>query len=641
MSHDLRLQDYLRDTKLVQSRLIIALVIILLLSGVLIWRLFVLQIEQNERYNTLSQENRIRVVPLPPVRGQIYDRNGVLLAQNIPVYAIEVHPDRIDDMDAALDRVSRLVKVGPEELERFRKTLRTRPSFETQVLKSGLDDEEVARFAANQHLIEGIELTARLQRHYPLGAEMVHVVGYVGRISEADLGQIDKSAYRGTDYIGKLGVEERYEQTLLGKVGYERVETNAHGRIVRTLSSKKAVGGNDLQLSVDAGLQRHARELLGEFQGAVVALEPSTGSVLAFASNPGYDPNPFVEGISTQAYQALREDPARPLLNRALNGRYAPGSTIKPIFGMAALGNGRDANQTVYCPGYFTLPGSSRRYRCWKRQGHGTMNLHNAIVQSCDVYFYQLARSLGIEKLAAAMLDFNLGRTTGIDLVGEPSGLAPTPEWKQDVRGEVWYPGETISAGIGQGYILATPLQLAVATAKLANRGREIEPTIVRAVRHPSVAEGAMPHAFVDRDEVGPQESGETVQQVRPGGEYQEAYYRRIVGAMTDVVHGDRGTARGSGRGAEYRFAGKTGTAQVIGLAQGESYNENAIPKRFRDHALFIAFAPVENPQIAVAVIAENGGGGSRTAAPIARKLMDYYLVGPPEEEAVEVSDAS
>jgi len=641
LNEDLRLQDYLRDTKLVQSRLVVALVIVGLLTGVLAWRLFVLQIEHNERYNTLSQENRIRIVPLPPVRGQIYDRNGLLLAQNVPVYAIEVHPDRVDDMDSALDRVSRLVEVSPEEMERFRDRLRSRPGFESQVLKSGLADEEVARFAANQHLIEGVELTARLQRHYPLGPEMVHVVGYVGRISESDLERIDRAAYRGTDYIGKLGVEEHYENVLLGEVGYERVETNAHGRIVRTLSSKKSVGGSDLQLSVDTGLQRHARELLGEFQGAVVALEPATGAVLAFASNPGYDPNPFVEGISSQAYQALRQNPARPLLNRALNGRYAPGSTIKPIFAMAALEHGRDPAKATYCPGYFRLPGSSRRYRCWKRQGHGPMNLHDAIVQSCDVYFYQLARTLGIEKLADAMVGFNLGRKTGIDLMGEPSGLAPTPEWKQEIRGEPWYPGETISAGIGQGYILATPLQLATATAVLANRGEHVTPTLLKAIRLPSRGE-AGPHAFAESEALEAPAPVEPDAEVEAEHDHPPGNYERIIAAMTDVVHGDRGTARGSGRDAAYRFAGKTGTAQVIGLAQGERYDEDAIPKRFRDHALFIAFAPVDDPRIAVAVIAENGGGGSRTAAPIARKLMDYYLVGPPEEETtVEVSDAT
>lgn len=618
----LRLQDYLSDTKLVQSRLIVAGIVVLLMSCLLLWRLFDLQIVQNERFDTLSHDNRIRLVPLPPVRGQIYDRNGTALAQNLPVYAIEVYPDRVVDMEATLDRVSRMVSLKEEELKRFRAALRSRPGFEAQVLKSGLNDEEVARFSSNQHLIDGVELTARLQRYYPFGGEMVHVVGYVGRISEADLERIDQSAYRGTDFIGRLGIEERYEQELLGEVGYEEVETNAHGKIVRVVSSQKSVAGKDLYLSIDAGLQQAAREYLGDFRGAVVAVEPATGSVLAFVSNPVYDPNPFVEGISSRDYQALREHPGRPLLNRALNGRYAPGSTIKPVYAMGALENGVDPARSVYCPGYFTLPGSSRRYRCWKRQGHGQMNLHDAIVQSCDVYFYQLARNLGIEKLSEAMLRFGLGRTTGIDVNGESSGLAPTPEWKQNARGEVWYPGETISAGIGQGYTLVTPLQLAMATATIANRGKRMQPRIVDHTRD----------ASTDRTE---QNEPELLEQVDAGPDH----YRRVIDAMTDVLHGPRGTARGSAQGAEYRFAGKTGTAQVIGIAQGADYDEQGIAERFRDHALFISFAPVENPQIAVAVIAENGGGGSRTAAPIARKVMDYYLIGPPEE-APEPEDA-
>lgn len=611
----LRLQDYLSDTKLVQSRLIVAGIAVLLMSCLLLWRLFDLQIVQNERFDTLSHDNRIRLVPLPPVRGQIYDRNGTALAQNLPVYAIEVYPDRVADMDATLDRVSRMVSLKEEELKRFREALRSRPGFEAQVLKSGLSDEEVARFSSNQHLIDGVELTARLQRYYPFGGEMVHVVGYVGRISEDDLDRIDQSAYRGTDFIGRLGIEERYEEKLLGEVGYEEVETNAHGKIVRVVSSQKSVAGKDLYLSIDAGLQQAAREYLGDFRGAVVAVEPDTGSVLAFVSNPVYDPNPFVEGISGRDYQALREHPGRPLLNRALNGRYAPGSTIKPIYAMGALDNGVDPAKTTYCPGYFSLPGSSRRYRCWKREGHGHMNLHDAIVQSCDVYFYQLARNLGIEKLSEAMLRFGLGKSTGIDVNGESSGLAPTPEWKQNARGEVWYPGETISAGIGQGYTLVTPLQLAMATATIANQGRRMQPRVVDFMRD----------ASTDRTE---QNEPELLEQVDAGPDQ----YRRVIDAMTDVLHGPRGTARGSAQGAEYRFAGKTGTAQVIGIAQGAEYDEKGIAERFRDHALFISFAPVENPRIAVAVIAENGGGGSRTAAPIARKVMDYYLIGPPED---------
>ncbi|MBS1270390.1 MAG: Peptidoglycan D,D-transpeptidase MrdA [Gammaproteobacteria bacterium] len=623
MKNDFRLQDYLHDTKLIQSRLIVTSVIVLLLAGSLLWRLFELQIVQNERFNTLSQENRIRYLPLAPARGQIYDRNGIPLAQNLPVYAVEVQPERVDDIESLLNRVSQLVVLSSEEVERFRETLRTRPRFETRVLKSGLSDEEVARFAANQPLIEGAELSARLQRHYPLGQELVHVVGYVGRISENDLARIDTAAYRGTDYIGKLGIEGRYEDVLLGKVGYKKVETNAHGKIVRVLSSKKSVAGSDLHLSVDANLQRAAREYLGEFQGAVVAVEPSSGAILAFVSNPVYDPNPFVEGIGSRDYQTLRQDPRRPLLNRALNGRYAPGSTIKPIFAMAALEHGRSPVKTTFCPGYFKLPGSSRRYRCWKRQGHGYMNLYNAIVQSCDVYFYQLARTLGIEKLSDAMVRFGLGRQTGIDLTGEPSGLAPTPEWKREVRGKPWYPGETISVGIGQGYTLVTPLQMAMATATLANRGKRMQPKIVAYMRDASTNQPQYEKPKM-LDRVDARSSD---------------YFRLIIDAMTDVVHGRRGTARRSGRGATYRFAGKTGTAQVIGIAQGESYDEQAIAKRFRDHALFISFAPVEDPKIAVAVIAENGGGGSRTAAPIARKVMDFYLVGPPEEE--KTSDAT
>lgn len=609
---DIRIQDYLSDTKVIQSRLIIATVVVLLLVCVLVWRLFVLQIDENERFNTLSQENRIRLVPLPPVRGQIYDRNGVPLAQNLPVYAIEVHPDQVKDMDATLDRVSQLVPLSDEEIRRFRDTLKTRPDFETQVLKSGLTDEEVARVAANQHLIDGVELTARLQRYYPLGPEMVDVVGYVGRISESDLKRIDRSAYRGTDYIGKLGIEERYEKELLGKVGYKEVETNAHGKVVRVLSEKKAVAGDDLYLSVDAGLQEAARKYLGEYRGAVVAVEPSTGAILAFVSNPVYDPNPFVEGISSRTYQALRQDPARPLLNRALNGRYAPGSTIKPIFGLAALQNGQSPEKTTFCPGYYTLPGSTHRYHCWKRQGHGHMNLHDAIAQSCDVYFYTVARSLGIEKLADFMNKFGYGRKTGIDLDGEPSGLAPTPEWKQRTRNQPWYPGETIIAGIGQGYTLVTPLQMAMATATIANRGKRMQPHLVAYSRD----------ASTDRTKYVKPKVLSRVQLNDPD------YFKTVINAMKDVVNGPHGTARRSGSGAKYLFAGKTGTAQVIGLDQGELTNA----ARFKDHALFIAFAPVDDPKIAVAVIAENGGGGSHTAAPIARKVLDYYLLGPPDK---------
>ena len=611
----LPLKDYLRETNLVQYRIIVAAVVVVLLVVGLLVRLHYLQVAQHQHYSTLSRDNRIRLVPIPPVRGQIYDRNGLLLAQNLPVYTLEVLPDAVPNMNRLLDEVEKLVQLDEEELERFRSLLRTRPKFEYQTLKVGLSDEEVARFAVNQHRLQGIDLRARLQRHYPLGPELVHVVGYVGRISEADLKRIDTTRYRGTDYIGKLGIEAHYESDLLGQVGHEEVETNAHGRVVRTLSRTEPRAGRNIHLNVDTGLQRAAREYLGEYEGAVVALEPRTGAVLAFASNPVYDPNPFVNGIDRKSYKLLRESSGRPLLNRALHGRYAPGSTIKGVFGLAALEHQRDPEQTTYCPGWFSLKGSRHRYRCWKHAGHGAMNLHNAIVQSCDVYFYQLAHTLGIEKIHEFLGRFGLGEVSGIDLGGEPSGLVPSPAWKRTARGQVWYPGETVITGIGQGYTLVTPLQLASVTATLANRGQRWRPQLVSMFEDPQTKERDIIQAVA-----GP-----------PVAIRNPEYFDAIVSAMTDVVHGKRGTARRSGLKAEYRFAGKTGTAQVIGIAQGARYDEESIEKRFRDHSLFIAFAPVDDPRIAIAVIAENGGGGSRTAAPIARKVMDYYMVGPPD----------
>ncbi len=612
---DLPLKDYLRETNLVQTRIVVAAVAVVLLVAGLVVRLHYLQVSQHQHYSTLSRDNRIRLVPIPPVRGQIYDRNGVLLAQNLPVYTLEVLPDAVPDMGRLLDEVEKLVQLDDTELERFHSLLKTRPKFEYQTLKVGLSDEEVARFAVNQHRLQGVDLRARLQRHYPLGAELVHVVGYVGRISEADLQRIDTAAYRGTDYIGKLGIEAHYEADLLGEVGHEEVETNAHGRVVRTLSRSDPSAGRNIHLHVDSGLQRAARDYLGEYEGAVVALDPKSGAVLAFVSNPVYDPNPFVNGIDRKSYKLLRESPGRPLLNRALHGRYAPGSTIKGVFGLAALEHQRDPRQTVYCPGWFSLKGSRHRYRCWKHVGHGAMDLHDAIVQSCDVYFYQLAHTLGIEKIHEFLGRFGLGTPSAIDLDGEPSGLVPSPTWKKAARGQVWFPGETVITGIGQGYTLVTPLQLASVTATLANRGARLRPQLVNMFEDPQSK----------AQEVLEPVTAEPVPLRDP------QYYDFVIQALTDVVHGRRGTARASGRNADYQFAGKTGTAQVIGIAQGARYDEESIEKRFRDHSLFIAFAPVEDPQIAIAVIAENGGGGSRTAAPIARKVMDYFLVGPPD----------
>lgn len=616
---NVRVRDYLRETNLVQSRLVIALLLIFILSGVLVFRLSHLQIVEHDRLETLSAKNRIRLEPLPPVRGQIYDRNGNIVVENIPVFTLEVIPDRVKNMELLLKAVGEDVALSKRELARFKKMIKRRPGFEPQLLKTNLSDEEASRFAINQHRYAGITLKARLQRYYPHGEEMGHVIGYVGRISPKDLDRVSESKYRGTDYIGKLGIEAFYEQDLLGKVGYEQVETNAHGRIIRQISEQLPTAGKNLYLSIDTDLQRMTRELMGEHRGAVVVIDPASGEVLAFVSNPTYDTNPFVNGIDSASYQKLRNSKDRPLLNRALYGRYAPGSTIKGFMGLVGLEAGFGAGRETFCNGWYTLPDSTHRYRDWKKTGHGKVDLKKAITESCDVYFYDLAVKLGIDRINPGMSRFGFGVETGVDLPDEPSALMPSRQWKERTKGAPWYPGETVISGIGQGYMLVTPLQLASAVATLANRGRRIVPHIVKAVVDPATGV---------REEVTPIMVDNIKLKSRSA-------YQEVIGAMVSVVHGKRGTARKIGLDAPYRIAGKTGTAQVIGIRQDEEYDEEKIAERFRDHSLFVAFAPVEKPRIAIAVVAENGGSGSRTAAPIARKVMDYYLL--PKEQSRSV----
>ncbi|MEA3290786.1 MAG: penicillin-binding protein 2, partial [Pseudomonadota bacterium] len=402
-------RDYLLETRVVHSRIILSLVLVGLLLLVLIGRLHHLQVTQHDRFVTLAQNNRIELLPVPPVRGLIYDRNGELLARNFRVYNLEILPDKVTDMDQLLDDLGQLVVLGEDDMTRFRKLLRRRPGFEAQTLRTNLSEDEAARFAVNQHRLPGAYLRARLQRYYPRGALAGEVVGYVGRISESDLEKIDQSAYRGTDFIGKLGIEARYERELLGVAGVERVETNAHGRLVRSLERAPSVTGSSLHLTLDIGLQQAAREALEGYEGSVVAIDPANGDILAFVSEPGYDPNPFVEGIGQIAYQKLRESERRPLINRALSGRYAPGSTIKGFMALVGLDNGFSPAGRTYCPGWYSLPNHKHRYRCWKKPGHGNMNLHDGITQSCDVYFYQLARKLGIDRMHDGMQRFGFG----------------------------------------------------------------------------------------------------------------------------------------------------------------------------------------------------------------------------------------
>lgn len=606
------LKDYFRESRLFNSRLSIAAVVMAILSLLLVARLGYLQLVSYRHYATLSQANRVRPIPIPPVRGLILDRHGVVLAQNFPVYTLEIIPEQVDDINATLDELRQLVRITESDEKSFRKQLRERPRFEALTLRTHLTEEEAARVAVRRPYLHGVELQARLQRHYPLGGLGVHAVGYVGRISDADLERIDKNAYRGTRHIGKLGVEAAYEDRLLGQVGFEKVETTARGRALRTLERVAPLAGSNLVLGLDARLQALAEEALGKRRGAVVALEPSTGTILAFASTPTYDPNPFVNGIDSDSYQRLLNDPDKPLINRALNGQYAPGSTIKVFFGLLALADQRfDAGKPIGCGGGFSLPGSSHVFRDWKKGGHGFVSLHDAIVQSCDVYFYRLATTLGPETLRDFLAPFGFGRRTGVDLPSESEGLLPSPAWKA-ARGQKWYAGETVVTGIGQGLLLATPLQLASAVATLANGGVRLKPRLLRAIEQPGGRE---------REEVG----AEKLIEIEPGA---RAHLDALIKHMVGVVHENKGTAYGIGWNAPYKIAGKTGTAQVKSIAQGAAYNEAATPERLRDHALFISFAPVENPQVAVAVVVENGGHGSSAAAPIARKVMDQVILG-------------
>ncbi|MHB8621854.1 MAG: penicillin-binding protein 2 [Sulfuricaulis sp.] len=606
------IKDHFRETRLFNARLSVVGVIVVILILSLLLRLAYLQIFAHRHYETLSQANRIKPIPIQPPRGLILDRNGVVLAQNYPVYTLVVIPEQVDDMDSLLAELGQVVNLNEADLANFRKQLIERPRFESLVLRSHLTEEEAARLAVKRPYFNGVELEARLQRYYPLTGLGEHFLGYVGRINEQDQEQIDKATYRGVDYIGKLGLEASYEKVLLGKIGVEKVETNAHGRSLRILERIPPVAGKNLYLNVDAKLQALAEQALGNERGAAIAIEPSTGAILAFVSTPSFDPNPFVNGIDQASYQALLNNPDKPLINRVLNGQYAPGSTIKAFLGLGALEmNGFDPDKLVLCPGQFSLPDSRHLFRDWKRGGHGLVNLHDAVVQSCDVYFYKLAVAMGIDAIKKFLAPFGFGKKTGVDLFNESEGLLPSPEWKA-AHGQKWYPGDTVVTGIGQGMLLVTPLQLAAATATLANHGVPMKPELVRAIvdAKTQAAQQIAPEAYAPIP-------------------LKDKHHLDIqIQNLTDVVNTRKGTAYGIGHNAPYLIAGKTGTAQVKSVAQGQFYNAKNTPERLRDHALFIAFAPVGDPKVAVAVVVENGGHGGSTAAPIARKIMDYIVLG-------------
>jgi penicillin-binding protein 2 len=591
----------------------ICLILLLLLSA----RMMDLQLVQHGYYSGRADDNRMRLIPVPPVRGLIYDRNGALLAQNQPSFQLQIIPEQVDRLDETLARLGQLVRLDPEDLSRFRERLHKTPRYRPVTLRNNLSPEEVARFELNRYDFagQGVEVNAGLVRAYPLGQQASHLIGYVGGITDADYASISESAYQGINQIGKVGIEKSHEDQLRGMPGTKVVEANAAGRPLRELDYQAGTAGKNLVLSIDARLQAVAEQALGPLDGAAVAIDPRTGEVLALVSKPGFAPAPFVEGIDSATYHALLDDPDRPLYNRALLGTYPPGSTIKPFMAVSGLIAGTLNPATrVFDPGYFQLPGNDRKYRCYKRSGHGWMDLNSAIAKSCDVYFYQAALNMGLDRIDAVLGQFGFGRPSGLDIPSERSGLLPTREWKRKTYRQAWFPGETINIGIGQGYLTVTPVQLAEAAARLAMHGGGFKPHLVHAYEDPAT------HALTP---VAPEP-------LPPVETRDPSVFNLVVSAMQLVTMSQGGTAYAVFKDAPYSSAGKTGTAQVTALRQDETYAPklDTVQYRFRDHALFIAFAPVENPQIAVAVVAEHAGHGGTSAAPVARALMDQYLLG-------------
>ncbi len=612
-----RIKDHWREQRIFFFRALAAGIIAALLILLLVSRLVVLQVFNFEHYSDLSRGNRIRIEPIPPIRGLIFDRNGVVLAENRPAYQLEMVREQVPDVESTLKRLTEAHLIRETDLAGIRERLGRTRKFEAVPLRFRMSDEEVARFAVQRQHFTGVDIRARLARHYPMGPQAVHAVGYVGAISNNDLQRLDPTAYAGTSHVGKVGVERAYESSLHGRVGYRQVLVNAQGRALQTIENNPPVPGKDLRLSLDARLQATAFDALDGRRGAVVAIDPRDGGVLAFVSTPGFDPDRFGAGLSHEEFAALNADPDKPLFNRALRGNYPPGSTIKPLLGLAGLHHGATTpGHSTFCPGFFQLPGREHKYRDWKREGHEHVTLFDAIVQSCDVYYYEMALELGIDRIHAYLASFGLGEASGIDIQGEKPGLLPSREWKRSKYArpadQAWFPGETVITGIGQGFMLATPLQLAHITATLAARGRRLQPHLLAAIIDP--ANGALEPAVT--------------QPLGSAGSDEPGYWNLILAAMEEVVHGERGTARAIAP-QSYRIAGKTGTAQVFAIAQEEEYEAESVEERLRDHALFVAFAPVDAPRIAISVIVENGGSGSSTAAPVARAVLDRFFEEP------------
>ncbi|MGM0570687.1 penicillin-binding protein 2 [Marinobacter sp.] len=618
-------KDTAAERRLFQRRTLVMLGLVIVLFGALVARFYQLQVIEHETYTTISDRNRVQVRSVPPTRGLIYDRNGTLIAENRPVFSVTLVPERVDNMGATLERLQSLLAVSEEDMERFRRRLREpRRPFQELPLHYDLTEQEIASMAVHRHELPGVEVSAELVRHYPFGELNAHALGYVGRITREELQRIDPINYAGTNYIGKSGVERVYEEALHGRVGYEHVETNARGRTLRVLERESPVPGEDLMLHLDMRLQQRAFELLEGRRGAIVAIDPRDGGIIALASVPGFDANRFVTGISVDDYRALSTDLDKPLFNRALRGQYPPGSTIKPMMLLAGLDSKTvTRDHTIWDPGYYQINNSGRRYRDWKRDGHGWVDGLEAVAESCDVYFYDLGVEMGVDTMHKYLSGFGFGIDATLDVGGALPGLLPSRDWKRANRNESWYPGDSVNMSIGQGFFLSTPLQLATATTVVANRGIWIQPRMLRDVMGDTSVNALLQPEYLEDLTVTNRDDWEFV-----------------VESMEEVMHGRKGTARAAAADANYRMAGKTGTAQVFSLEEDEEYDEEEVRERLRDHALFVGFAPVDDPKIVVSVIVENGGSGSGTAAPVARAMFDAWLEEF-EEEASVISQVS
>lgn len=614
MNNSLNDKEY--EIRLFMRRMTVALFFVAIMVLVLVSRLFFLQIIEHDKHQSLSDKNRLEVLPIAPIRGLIYDRNGELLAENLPSHTLSIVVERVDDMSALIERLRELIDLSDEQIERFYKRLsQYRRPYDPIPLKIKLTEDEIAALAANRIFMDGVLVEAELIRQYPEGEAFAHVLGYVGRINEEELQDLDQGAYAGIRFIGKQGVERQYEDVLLGKAGYQRVETNARGRILKVLEKQAPVPGANIHLQLDKDLQQKAYDLLEGKRGAIVAIEPKSGGILALVSRPSYDPNLYVTGFPTKLYNELRDSPSKPFLNRAIRGQYPVASTIKPFIGLAGVDGGYTTwTFTRNDNGEYILPNTDQVKYDWKRGGHGIVNLTDAIEESVDTYFYDLAYKMTLEPIHDVLDQFGFGKNTAWDIYNPFVGNNPTRQWIKDKHGRSWYAGDTVNLGIGQGFMLATPTQLAIATAVLANNGEWMTPRLMLYSTDASLMDI-------------PEKAQPDVQLNDP------ANWEKIHFAMQEVLYGKHGTAKRAAEGAPYRFAGKTGTSQVAKIKRDENGEPlDDVPEHLKDHALFIAFAPVDDPQIALAVVVENGGGGSSVAAPIARQLLDEYLLREPND---------